>query len=344
MIMTTVQEWHDYLMANGLQEEAIRPYLISIEKQLENRVPVILDFEHLCLLLGVNKPYLASVINSPNNHWRSFSIKKRSGGKREISVPYSSLLYVQRWIYNNILLKIPVSPYSHGFVKKKSIVTNAKWHLKQDELLKLDLSNFFPSIGINRIIAIFHSLGYDKSVSFYLASICCLNEALPQGAPTSPYLSNLVCRPLDYRIIKLAKKNGLHYTRYADDLTLSGDVIRPSLISCVKRIVEDTGFKLNEEKTRLYKRKCQRIVTGVCVSDKLTVPREFKRSIKQEMHYIKKYGLIDHLEKTKCKKRHYCQSLLGRICFWLQVEPKNEFALQSKNHIIKLMRSGLENY
>ena len=342
--MHTLKEWEIYFLGKGIDSINATPLLKYIETLNNNGVPVIFDFNHLSLLLGINKETLASIVNSPESYWRSFILKKHTGGYREINVPYPSLQYVQRWIYYNILLQIPVSRYCHGFVKKKSIITNAKWHINQKELLKLDLSNYFPSISINRVIMVFRNIGYNDKVSFYLASLCCLNDSLPQGAPTSPYLSNIVAKPLDYRLIKLAKKKKLHYTRYADDITFSGENISSSLKESIIKIIEKQGFIVNSDKTRLYKRQCKRIITGICVRDKLSLPRDYKRAIKQEIYYIKKYGLLDHLDKTKNKKRKYCASLLGRISFWLQVEPNNEFALNAKNHILRLMRNGFGEY
>ncbi|MCH5243109.1 MAG: retron St85 family RNA-directed DNA polymerase [Muribaculaceae bacterium] len=321
----------------------MEPLILYVEKLNQRNLPIIFDFDHLCLLLGINNNTLSSIINSPKSYYRNFALKKRSGGKREISVPYPALLYIQRWIYNNILLKIPVSPYSHGFRKNRSIVTNAYWHVKQECLFKIDVQDFFPSIEINRVIAIFKEVGYSYKVSFYLAALCCVDGHLPQGAPTSPYLSNLVCRPLDYRLIKLAKKFEFHYTRYADDLTFSGGRIDWWFLQTVYKIVNEEGFEINEGKTKIYSGHGRRIVTGICVNEKLSVPREFKKKIKQEIYYIKKYGLLDHLQKTKSKELKYCQKLLGRICFWLQVEPKNKFAIQAKYHMLHLIRSGFKD-
>lgn len=344
MVMHSIEEWRQFLIREGVtSEKEITDVLYYVEKLNDNNVPVIFDFNHLAGLLGLNVEYLANVVNSPQNHWRSFNLKKRSGGFRVIDVPYPTLLFIQRWIYSNILVNIPVSPYCHGFRPKRSIITNASWHVKSRELVKFDLSDFFPSIGINRIIALFREIGYNYNVSFYLASLCTLKDCLPQGAPTSPCLSNLVARPLDYRLMKLAKKNHLHYTRYADDLTFSGESVRISLMNSIEKIITDEGFLVNHGKTRLYRRYCKRIVTGICVSDKLSVPREYKRKIKQEVFYIRKYGLLDHLEKIKSKQQRYCASLLGRICFWLQVEPNNTFANEAKKHILMLMRNGYAN-
>lgn len=340
-IMHTIAEWRSFLLSKGVLDDVkLSETLSYIETLNNNGLPIIFDLEHLSLLVGLKSEYLANAINANHKHWRTFSIPKRSGGKREISVPYPALLSVQRWIYTNILQKISVSPYCHGFVKRKSILTNCKWHIGKENLLKIDLSDFFPSIKINRVIYLFKSFGYNKKVSYYLAALCCQDGHLPQGAPTSPYLSNLICRPLDFRLKCLSKKKGLNYTRYADDLAFSGNNIHTSLITTIAKIIEDEGFHVNANKTRLYKRHCRRILTGICITDKLSVPRELKRDIRKEIYYIRKYGLIEHIERAKIKRKNYCHSLLGRINFWLFVEPKNEFAREAKGYIMNLIHQG----
>lgn len=327
----TLKSWSDFFTKKGVKKNLQTKHLKYIRKLLDNNVPIIFDFEHLRLLMGRSPEYFANVVNSPENHYRSFQIKKRTGGLREILAPYPALLEMQYWIYNNILNEITISTCSHGFAYKKSIITNATIHLNQKELLKLDLKDFFPSIGINRIIYVFQSLGYTNKVAFYLASLCSYEACLPQGAPTSPCLSNIISKLLDKRLINLAKKYKLRYTRYADDLTFSGDSIPAKFIDYVKDIVIDEGFVLNDSKTRLYKTKSKRIVTGISVQgDKLQLPRDYKRTLRQELFFIMKHGYESHIKKKRIRKINYLDSLIGKVNFWLSVEPNNEFALKSR--------------
>lgn len=329
-------DWKSFFASKGLSIELQEKYLNYIEIILENDVPIIFDFTHLSLLLGREKTYLASVINSPDNHYRDFTIKKRSGGERIITSPYPALLEMQYWIYNNILKKQPLHSSAHGFVFKKSIITNSKLHAGENHLLKMDLKDFFPSIKLNRIIYIFKQLGYPNNISFFLASICCYDERLPQGAPTSPVLSNIVAIKLDKRLISLSKKYNLKYTRYADDLTFSGPSIPAKFIEYVNDIIQSEGFETNTNKTRLYKNRSKRIVTGISVSESvIKIPRSYKRDLKLELNYIKKYGLNSHVTKKKIRKSNYLYSIIGKVNFWLSVEPNNEYAIQSKEMLIK---------
>lgn len=336
-------EWEDFFESRGLSEHIKTQYLDYISILLDNNTPIIFDFEHLSLLLGRQSKYLASVINSPENHYREFSIKKRSGGIRIITAPYPALLEMQYWIYNNILKHQSIHFSAHGFTSKKSIITNSKIHVGQNHLLKIDLKDFFPSIKLNRFISIFKQLGYPNIVSFYLASICSFEQSLPQGSPTSPVISNIVAKQLDNRLMGFSKRFDLKYTRYADDMTFSGESIPAIFIEYISNIIADEDFKVNKSKTRLYQKKCKKIVTGISVSDsEIKIPRNYKRSLKQELHYIHKYGLNSHISKKKIRKSNYLYSLIGKVNFWLSIEPKNEFAIRSKNELYKYLKGSTE--
>ena len=329
-ITKSINYWKSGFEKSQVKPELIEEYLKYIRPLLKNGVPIIFDFNHLCLLLGRNPAYLASVINSNTNHYQEFKIPKRSGGKRTISAPYPALLECQTWIYENILTKVKIHHSAHGFTFNKSIISNSKVHVGQNHFLKIDLKDFFPSITINKVISIFKSLGYTNKVSFYLASICCYGDVLPQGAPTSPMLSNIVAISLDNRLMKYSKKFDLKYTRYADDLAFSGDSIPVKHIDYITNIINSCGFIVNEKKTILQHEKHKRIITGISIAEnEIKVPREYKRKLKLEIHCIRKHGLLGHIRKHKIKNPNYLLSIIGKIHFWLSVEPDNKYAKQA---------------
>lgn len=319
--------WRKYFLSRGISPDYVQAYLSYIEKLSSTSSPVIFEFEHLSKLIGVEYDALRSMVNSPSSYYRVFNIKKRAGGLREIHAPYPSLLMCQDWIYRNILLSKPVHAAAHGFVPGRSIFSNASKHLGKKCLLKMDVKNFFPSIKINWVINYFQTIGYADNVSFYLASLCCSDGALVQGSSASPYISNLLLYGLDARLSKLAKSYGVEYTRYADDLTFSGDYIPHFFIGFVTEIVADYGLSVNEGKTRLKIGDGQKIVTGLSVAgEKLKIPREHKRRMKQELHFIRKYGYLSHMAKQKRRDPFALESLLGRFSFWLQAEPDSSDA------------------
>lgn len=341
-----LKSWKVGLLNSGIpQEPYVNSYLNYINILLNNDVPIIFEFNHLARLLGRKPSYLASVINSSTNHYREFSIPKKKGGKRIIHAPYPALFECQLWIYHNILKKIKIHPTAHAFTLSKSIITNASLHLNKRYLLKVDIEDFFPSIKINRIINIFKNLGYSNNVSFYLAQLCCCGEEIPQGAPTSPSLSNIVCRKLDKRFLGLAKKCHYRYTRYADDIAFSGEDISPNFINLVESILSSEGFKINKSKTVLLEESKRKILTGILVNGKTPrVPKSYKRKLIQEVYYIEKYGIFSHISKKRINNPCYIESLLGKLQFLLSVEPENQFAINSLKSIKSIKKGLTINY
>jgi len=332
-----LKKWEKYLTDRGVYSFYIENYIPYITTLYQNKVPIIFELDHLSDYLGIKKKVLLSMIFGTKKFYRHFLIPKRMGGKREIFSPYPSLLNCQKWIYKNILLQLEVHPKAQGFIPNRSIFSNAVPHLNTKVLLKMDLKDFFPSIPINWVIKLFLDLGYARNVSFYLASLCCVDGMLAQGAATSPYLSNILLKKLDDKLDNLAKKNKLNYTRYADDLTFSGQYISYKLINTISKIVVDYGLNINEGKTRLYTKKGQRIVTGLSVTNKkITIPRKMKREIKTEIYYLKKLGLLTVIARNKIRNPYYLDSILGKLNFWKQAEPFNKFVLSSIEYIHSL--------
>lgn len=301
-----------------------------VTRLVESGFPIIWGLEHLGNITGIKKKVLARMVNNQEKFYRYFSIPKRRGGIREIASPYPSLLEVQYWILINILKNMEASQFAHGFLVGRSIVTNASLHLGSNHFLKMDLKDFFPSIRINRVISVFKHAGYKHNVALSFAQLCTLNGYLPQGAPTSPQLSNIIAKRLDYRLAGLAKCWNLTYTRYADDLAFSGNYISQSFISAVNAIIIDERFNVNEDKTRLVRGKGKKIVTGISVSsDTLKLPKKTRRELRQEVHYLTVNGFSEHTRARGILDPMYVERLLGRLSFWMQIEPNNEFVLNS---------------
>ena len=329
--------WMNAYESAGINPSYVNIYMEYVDLLLMKDMPVIFDLDHLCMLLGVRKDYLCSVIYSPESHYRHFSIRKHSGGLREITAPYYTLKKIQRWILDNILINIKVHRCAHGFKSQKSIITNVKQHVGREDLLKIDLKDFFPTIGKDRIVRVFQEIGYTKEVSFYLASICCYEEVLPQGAPTSPILSNIVSHHMDNRLYRLARKLDFHYTRYADDMGFSGQHIKPAFIGYVTQIITECGFIINEKKVRLYHSKGNKILTGISLANgQMRLPRKTRREWEKDFYYILRYGIESHVLKKGNRNIHYVQTLQGRLNFWAMVEPYNPFVIKCVNYFNEL--------
>jgi len=236
----------------------------------------------------------------------AFEIEKRAGGKRRIHAPRAGLKKAQRKILDEIVAKIPTHDACHGFVKGRSIVTNARPHEGARVVVKLDLADFFPTIHFRRVRGLFEFYGYSPEIAGLLAGVCTHRAkladgrvvwpgVLPQGAPTSPAIANVVCRRLDARLAKLAAKVGAKYTRYADDLTFSfatdPEVRLGRFLWWVDQICQAEGFTENAKKRRVLRTSTQQRVTGVVVNEGLTVPREVRRKLRAMIHRCKTQGL-----------------------------------------------------
>lgn len=339
--MNNLEEWERFFQSRGISPDLVDKHLKQVGLLLESGSPVVFELEHLSLLVGIKYEVLLKMVSGSSSFYRTFSIKKRSGGSRVIEAPYPSLLSCQDWIYRNILLRQPVHACAHGYVPGKSIFTNAQAHLNTRTLLKMDLKDFFPSVGIGWVVNFFSSLRYAGNVSYFLAALCCNNGRLVQGASTSPYLTNILLRGLDERLLQLSLRHGLSYTRYADDLTFSGAYISTNFLGFVSSIVSSYGLLVNDSKTRLLIDKNKKIVTGLSVSGpELRITRELRRSIKKDVFYIGKYGFLSHVSQMKIKDPFYVESIKGKVDFWLQAEPGNAEAVECKR-ILQLQSVGV---
>ena len=286
-------------------------------------LPIIYDQHHLCLLIGIDDEYLHRMSNAPQHFYRTFFIKKANGKQRRIDEPLPDLKKVQRWILSNILYNVPCSIYAKAYIPETSLKGNVRFHKNQTSVLAIDIKDYFPSITVGRILNLFIGLGYTFPVSVFLANLCCLNGSLPQGAPTSAYLSNLIMRNFDAIVGEYAKANSIRYTRYADDLTFSGDLNISDILLLVDRELSYLGLKRNPKKFKVMRQKERQIVTGIVVNNKPQMPREYRMKIRQEVYYIQKHGLSSHLKHTNETKSNYLNHLLGQIHYCLFINPKD---------------------
>lgn len=251
---------------------------------------------------------------NPNNTFRrykEFKIKKKSGGYRTISAPRTKN-FMSILLYLNEIFKALYTPseYAMGFTEGRSVVNNAEVHVGQNYIFNIDLKDFFPSIDQARVWKRLQlpPFNFPKPVCNVIAGFCAIKTtrqredgtkeecyALPQGAPTSPILTNMIAGNLDRKLSRLAKNYGLKYSRYADDITLSSmhNVYQKDskFMTRLKQIVKDEHFRINEGKTRLQKRHQRQEVTGIIVSDKLNVTRKYVRDIRNLLYIWDKYGL-----------------------------------------------------
>ncbi|CEN85132.1 retron St85 family RNA-directed DNA polymerase [Paraclostridium sordellii] len=328
----------------GLSEDEIEVYLTYAKVLLDKSLPIIYNQDHLSKLLGIHPIYLYTLTNSSDKFYRKFKINKKNGKKRNIEEPLSILKEAQYWILEHILLKCSCSNYTKAFKANSSIKENAKFHKKQNIVINLDIEDYFGTIKGHKVYEFFRTLGYNNEVSIMLTKICTNKDSLPQGSPTSPYLSNIITENLDNKLAELAKKEeyGLRYTRYADDITFSTNnkINITNLIIDTKYVLKQEGFKINYKKTKVISSNKRQMVTGIVVNDKLQVSKQQRRKVRQAMYYIEKYDLESHIRNIGWQKGKdkYLRHLLGNINFVLFINPKDKEHLKYKSQLIQKLK------
>ena len=317
---TQLERWLSRRLKDSqiLQKKRINNAKFDLERLQINNLPLCNSHEAIAQAMGVSVKGLRFLAFSrKKSHYIRFQIPKKTGGNRKISAPTHLLKKTQKWILENILEKIQLHDAAHGFRLKHSIVTNAEHHVGKEVIINIDLKDFFSSISYIRVKGLFKSFGYSETASTIFGLICTepkikeieLNgktelllswtkRYLPQGAPTSPAITNILCHRLDRRLYSMAKQYGFDYTRYADDLTFSasGESLRNifNIFQNTRFIVEQEDFEINEQKTRVIRRYQQQEVTGIVVNEKLNVSREKLKNFRAVLYQIEKDGLEGH--------------------------------------------------
>ena len=277
--------------------------------------------------------WLTRVPDGPQQHYHRYW-----RATRLIEAPKAQLAKMQRRVLRSILDSVPAHPAAHGFIRGRSIVSHARQHCGRAVVLRCDIRQFFNTITRPRVQGIFRYIGYPEPVATLLASLCttktpswCLprdgwtrllltERHLPQGAPTSPSLANLVAHRLDRRLAGLADRFGLTFSRYADDLTFSGEhhLRAPRIVEHIRAIVEDEGFILNEAKTRLRGQNVQQRITGLSVNERPNVPRRDFDRLKAILH-----NCVTHGPETQNRGGHpdFRAYLEGKVAYVEMVNP-----------------------
>jgi len=344
--------------------------LKSDDEALRKKFIQLKTVDDICDLLEIDKKTLIYYLYRKKGHanYKVFSIKKRSGGTRTISAPVSSLKIIQRKLSHilNLIYEIRPRVSAHGYRSNRNIVSNAVIHSGKTLLLNIDLKDFFPSINFGRVRGLFISSPFSLSpeIATVLAQICILDNGLPQGAPTSPVISNFISSRLDGQLQRLAKENKLLYTRYADDITFSNwrnsfpnNIVKEkynALIigSDLEKIIESNGFTVNEKKTRISSSYQRQVITGLVVNKFPNIKRDYVREIRVILNNWRKYGIDKARDEYYAKRGEIDRSphkpasdfkltILGKINFVKMVKGyrnsvyrglMNQYNFISKNH------------
>ncbi len=332
-------------------------------RPLQPGLPVLKDALALATGLGITLGELRFLawnrVMSRISHYQRFAIPKKRGGERVISAPMPRLKRAQYWVLDNILARVALHPAAHGFVPGRSILTTALPHVARPVVVNLDLKDFFPSIALPRVHGVFAQLGYGDNVARILALLCTELPArqvqldgqtlfvadgqrvLPQGAPTSPALTNVLCRRMDARLHGSAQKLGFDYTRYADDLTFSAKDAAAAksvgkLLWRVKQIIASEGFTVHPDKQEVMRPHQQQRVTGIVVNQRPSLDGKTLHRFRAVVQQVERHGPAG---------RHWggnplvVDALLGYARYWVMVDAARATpwllrvqALQSRSH------------
>ncbi|MBE6606057.1 MAG: RNA-directed DNA polymerase [Ruminococcaceae bacterium] len=287
--------------------------------------------------LGFSVKALYSASNHISSHYHKAKILKKTGEYRELSVPDDFLKSIQKRIVEKLLVYEEVSPYATAYRYSTSIIKNARVHLHNNTILKLDIRHFFDHI-IYPVVKekAFPKEKYSEENRILLSLLCLYHDALPQGAPTSPIISNIIMKDFDNTVGAWCKSKKIRYTRYCDDMTFSGDFNIREVISFIKRELGKMGFYLNDAKTVVARSGQKQIVTGIVVNDKLNTPLLYRKKLRQELYYCKKFGIASHLRQKSIdmSEREYILKLLGRVNFVLSVGQTNKEMQEYKSWLL----------
>lgn len=291
--------------------------------------------------LGISIKTLFSVSNSLSSHYKRVKIPKKNGSFRELSVPDAILKKIQCAIAQKILAYEPISKYAQAYKLGASVQKNASHHVGKKKVLKLDIKHFFDSILYSTVKdKCFPAERFSEPIRILLSMLCYNREALPQGAPSSPVITNIIMRDFDEKVGRFCEGKNISYTRYCDDMTFSGDFDEAPIIAFVKAELFEYGYLLNSKKTMVVSSSGRQIVTGVVVNEKMTAPTEYKSKIRQEVYFCKRFGVENHLQHIHYTEdaKAYLQSLLGRVSFVLQTEQDEKEFLEYKSYLTDVLR------
>lgn len=315
-------------LKSGFSEDEIQKCLKYAEPIIKKGLPVIYNTSNLSAFVGYRKNYLKRAALFTPYFYRKFYIKKRGAEKdkknlREIKEPLPSLKEIQIWILNNILYSIHPNKFAKAYIPNRNVLDNVRYHRNKSKVVSLDIKDFFPSIKRSYVEKIFLNMGYSSNVSNLLSKLCCCEDILPQGAPTSPYLSNIYLFDFDNKIGKYCVALNIRYTRYADDMIFSGDFEEQSLIDFVAGELSKINLSMNLDKIKVMTPNTRQIATGIVLNKTIQIPKSQRLFIRQEIYYIKKFGLSEHLLKTQNNRANYLNHLLGKINYALSINPQD---------------------
>ena len=287
---------------------------------------------------------LYALSNAPQRHYHKAILRKRDGGTRTLLVPDEPTKIVQRAILSNLLAREIVSPAAAAYRPAVGPERGAQIHVGAKKLLTLDVRGFFDHIRYPDVKnCAFPKERYSEPLRILLARLCCPFESLPQGAPTSPAISNLVMRDFDETTLSYCAARGIVYSRYCDDMTFSGDFDEKELTKFAADLLGARGMTLNRKKTRVRTDAQRQRVTGLIVNERVRTDREYRRALRQELYYCQKYGVAAHMKRKNIASdpTAYARSLLGRVNRAMHFESNDAALARGRAFLTEYLGQGI---
>jgi len=377
----TVGPSHAYItegLLKGYDEDQLREIIVESWEQLHQGLPPVLSLKHISHYTGIKYPYLREVVRRQRFPYRAYSIQKRSGGYRFIHAPEESIKAVQSWIVQNILYKLDPHWRCFSFHKNSSIKKCAAEHCYSRWMIKIDIERFFESISEIQVYKVFRRLGYKPLVSFEMARICTIqpkhvlgNNAkrwilydrsklvlpyrrkpvkyigrLPQGAPTSPQLSNLIFSDIDQVFQQIAAERSMVYTRYADDITFSSRVksfTREDALSTVREVnlvLVKNGFNPQHKKLKIIPPGSRKIILGLTVdAGEPRLSKAYKKRVESHLRGLEVFGIPAHAEHRKFRSLNgMLDHIRGLVGYAIHIDPL--YGEKLSHRFIKISEEG----
>lgn len=292
-----------------------------------------LNIDDIGKQLGLTPQFLFEAADAASTQYMIFDLPKRAGGLRTICSPKNELKRIQRAILEALLWEFEMPTHVHGCVRGRSIVTNAQPHVNKALVLTLDIKDFFGSVGVELVKMIYQEqFNCDENTADILTKLTTYGNFLPQGAPTSPTLANIAALPLDQSILEICNQNlaTFGFSRYVDDITLSGDSKLALLLPEFYLAVKTHGFTANKNKLKVGLPANRQKVTGIIVNKKLSPPKKLVRKIRQQLYYCARFGIEDHCEREGTNPQEFLNQLHGMLGYIRMTEPElaDKFKIQ----------------
>ena len=286
--------------------------------------------------LGLTAKQLYFIAYNLEKFYTVYQIPKKNGKFRTIEAPDPLLKKIQSRILQKFVSR-HISKAATAFEKKRNIIQNAQIHLNQPVIIGLDIKNFFPAVKFNLVRDYFKKQNIAEEPARIIAKLCTFKGHLPQGAVTSPFLANRILRKFDEKMLRYCRFVKVNYSRYADDITLSGNInsdLKDRLIKFVREELALYDLYLNNDKIRVLYRNNRQEVTGIVVNEKLQAPRELRRILRQKMYYLNRFWENDWQKLTE----NELDKLLGQVNFVWSIDKKNTEFAEYRKQLLEIKR------